>query len=125
MTDERGTLVEGTFTSIPDVVSSYKWGWVLFWPLDRALITQKLEAVKRVGQIGSPLLVVHGSEDQTIAPALGRQLFDAAASPKRFELVEGGTHHNTNVIGQPQYRVALHELFGLRVADLSASAEVR
>ena len=24
--DEAGTLVEGTFTSIPDVVSSYKWG---------------------------------------------------------------------------------------------------
>lgn len=112
--DERGTLVEGTFTSIPDVVSSYKWGWLLFWPLDRALITQKLEAVKRVGQIGSPLLVVHGSEDRTINPTLGRQLFDAATGPKRFELVEGGTHHNTNTIGQDQYRLALAELFGLR-----------
>jgi pimeloyl-ACP methyl ester carboxylesterase len=112
--DERGTLVEGTFTSIPDVVSSYKWGWLLFWPLDRALITQKLEAVKRVGQIGSPLLVVHGSEDRTIAPALGRRLFDAATGPKRFELVEGGTHHNTNTIGQDQYRLALTELFGLQ-----------
>jgi alpha-beta hydrolase superfamily lysophospholipase len=111
--DEQGTLVEGTFTSIPDVVSHYKWGWLLFWPLDRALITQKLEAVKRVDRIGSPLLVVHGSEDRTVAPALGRQLYEAAAEPKRFELVEGGTHHNTNTIGQLQYRTALAELFGL------------
>lgn len=117
VSDERGTLVEGTFTSIPDVVSSYPWGWLLFWPLDRALITQKLEAVKRVNQIGSPLLVVHGSEDRTIAPALGRQLFEAASSPKRFELVEGGTHHNTNSIGREQYRLALAELFGLRAAS--------
>jgi fermentation-respiration switch protein FrsA (DUF1100 family) len=81
--------------------------------LAAVLAAQKLEAVKRVGQIGSPLLVVHGSEDRTIAPALGRQLFEAAAGPKRFELVEGGTHHNTNTIGQDQYRVALAELFGL------------
>ena len=108
--DEAGTLVEGSFTSIPDVVSSYKWGWLPLGPL----ITQRFEAVKRVGDIGSPLLVVHGSEDSTIAPALGKKLFDAAKGQKRFELVEGGSHHNTNALGQPQYRIALAELFGLK-----------
>lgn len=25
--DEQGTIVEGTFTSIPDVASSMKWGF--------------------------------------------------------------------------------------------------
>lgn len=110
--DEAGTLVEGTFTSIPDVVGSYKWGWLPLRPL-RPLITQRFEAVERVRHIGSPLLVVHGSEDRTIKPELGRQLFEAAAEPKRFELVEGGSHHNTNAVGQPQYRLALAELFGM------------
>ncbi len=108
--DEAGTLVEGTFTSIPDVVASYKWGWL---PL-RPLITQRFEAVERVKAIGSPLLVVHGSEDNTIKPELGRKLYEAATGQKRFVLVEGGSHHNTNAGGQPQYRVALAELFGLR-----------
>ena len=107
--DEAGTLVEGTFTSIPDVVSSYKWGWLPVGPL----ITQRFEAVKRVAQVGAPLLVVHGSEDRTIAPELGRKLFEAATGKKAFVLVEGGSHHNTNAVGQPQYRVALAELFGL------------
>ena len=107
--DEAGTLVEGTFTSIPDVVSSYKWGWLPVGPL----ITQRFEAVKRVPQVGAPLLVVHGSEDRTIAPELGRKLFEAATGKKAFVLVEGGSHHNTNAVGQPQYRVALAELFGL------------
>jgi pimeloyl-ACP methyl ester carboxylesterase len=107
--DEAGTLVEGTFTSIPDVVSSYKWGWLPVGPL----ITQRFEAIERVKNIGSPLLVVHGSEDRTIAPELGRKLFEAATGQKRFELVEGGSHHNTNSVGQPQYRVALAELFGM------------
>jgi fermentation-respiration switch protein FrsA (DUF1100 family) len=58
--------------------------------------------------------VVHGSEDRLIPPELGRKLFDAATGRKAFVLVEGGSHHNTNSVGQPQYRVALGELFGLR-----------
>lgn len=108
--DEQGTLVEGTFTSIRDVVSSFKWGWLPVGPL----ITQRFEAVKRVPDIGSPLLVVHGSDDTLISPELGRRLFDAGIGRKAFVLVPGGSHHNTNSVGQPQYRVALAELFGLR-----------
>ena len=108
--DESGTLVEGTFTSIAEVVGTSKWGWV---PLS-FLITQRFEAVKKVAQTGSPLLVVHGAEDQLIAPALGRKLFDAAVEPKMFVLVEGGSHHNTNYVGLPQYREALAKLFALK-----------
>ena len=107
--DERGTLVEGTFSSMADVVSSFKWGWVPVGPL----LTQRFEAVRKVGQIGSPLLVVHGGQDQLIKPELGKRLFDAAAEPKRFVLVENGSHHNTNSLGQDQYREAIAELFGL------------
>ncbi|MFN7122424.1 MAG: alpha/beta hydrolase [Hydrogenophaga sp.] len=108
--DEAGTVVEGTFTSIPDVVSTFKWGWL---PVS-LLITQRFEAVKRVPDIGSPLLVVHGGADRLIQPELGRKLFEAATGRKAFVLVEGGSHHNTNSVGQAQYRVALASLFGLR-----------
>ena len=59
-----------------------------------------------------PVLVVHGSEDQLIRPELGRALFDNARPPKRFVLVEGGSHHNTNALGAAQYAQALRELFG-------------
>lgn len=108
--DEHGTIVEGTFTSIPDVVSTFKWGWL---PV-KGLITQRFESVRKVGQIGSPLLVVHGSDDRLIAPELGRRLFDAAQHPKQFVLVEGGSHHNTNAVGQAQYREAMASLFKMR-----------
>jgi uncharacterized protein len=108
--DERGTIVEGTFTSIPDVYKTMKWGWL---PLG-GLITQRFESVAKVARIGSPLLVVHGEQDRLIAPELGRKLFDAAAEPKRFVLVEGGSHHNTNSVGQGAYRQALRDLFGLK-----------
>lgn len=108
--DEAGTLVEGAFTSIPDVVSSFKWGWLPVGPL----ITQRFEAVKRVADIGSPLLVVHGERDTLIPPALGQRLYEAATGRKKFLLVEGGSHHNTNALGQPLYKLALAELFGLQ-----------
>lgn len=107
--DESGTLVEGTFTSIPDVASSMKWGWLPLGPL----ITQRFESVQRVSRIGSPLLVVHGERDTLINPELGRQLFEAASEPKAFVLVPGGSHYNTNAIGQAQYRIALASLFHL------------
>ncbi len=109
VSDERGTLVEGTFTSIPDVFSTMKYGWLpVSW-----LITQRFDSEKKVSKIGSPLLVVHGSEDRLISPVLGKRLFEAAQTPKRFELVQGGSHHNTNGLGQAQYRLALQEMFGI------------
>lgn len=80
--DEDGLIVEGSFTSIPDVVSTFRWGWLPVSPL----ITQRFDAASRVADIGSPLLVVHGSQDSLI--------------PHR--------------LGQAQYREALAELFALR-----------
>ena len=106
--DQRGLILEGTFTSIPDVARSMKWGWLPVGPL----ITQRFDSRARIAQVGSPVLVVHGSDDRLIPSALGRQLFDAAAEPKRFVLVEGGSHHNTNSVGLDQYRAALPALFG-------------
>jgi uncharacterized protein len=109
VTDEKGTIVEGTFTSIADVAATMRWGWL---PIG-TLITQRFDSLKKVASIGSPLLVVHGSDDSLIKPDLGRKLFDAAAQPKRFVLVEGGSHHNTNSVGQPAYKLALAEMFGI------------
>lgn len=108
--DERGTIVEGTFTSIPDVMRTMRWGWL---PVG-GLVTQRFESLDKVARIGSPLLVVHGSEDRLVRPELGRRLYEAAVNPKRFLLVNGGSHHNTNAVGQEAYRDALRELFGLK-----------
>nr|WP_180318991.1 alpha/beta fold hydrolase [Delftia acidovorans] len=116
--DEAGVMVEATFTSIPDVVRSFRWGWLPVGPL----ITQRFASVDKVAGIGSPLLVVHGSADPLIPATLGRQLFDAASEPKRFVLIEGGNHHNTQSRAMEQYRQALDELFGLRLLAQAPTA---
>lgn len=110
VSDESGTIVEGTFTSIPDVASTFKWGWLPIGPF----ITQRFDSERKVAKIGSPLLVVHGSNDSLIKPELGRKLFEAAIGKKAFVLVEGGSHYNTNSVGQAQYRNAIAELFSLK-----------
>ena len=111
--DERGTIVEGTFSSIADLAETMKWGWLQGSWLPGALITQRFESVKKVAQINSPLLVVHGENDNLIASALGRKLYDAAQGRKHFLLVEGGSHFSTMTMGQAQYRRALAQLFSL------------
>ena len=112
--DERGTIVEGTFSSIPDLADTMKWGWLQGSWLPGALITQRFESVNKVAKINSPLLVVHGGNDNLIASALGRKLYDAAQGRKQFLLVEGGSHFSTMSLGQAQYKQALAQLFSLR-----------
>ena len=115
--DEAGVMVEATFTSIADVVGTMRWGWLPVGPL----ITQRFDSVDKVARIGSPLLVVHGSDDRLIPAELGRRLYDAAREPKRWVLVEGGTHHNTQALAMAEYRRALRDFFELRsLAQASA-----
>ena len=105
VSDAKGLIVEGTFTSIPAVFESMKWGWLL--------ITQRFDSAERIAKVKVPVLVVHGDADSLIPPVLGRALYERAAAPKRFVLVEGGTHYSTNSRGQQQYRDALRALYGL------------
>lgn len=111
--DLRGLILEGGFTSIPDVVSHFKWGWLPVGPL----ITQRFEAIERIGRVRAPVLVVHGSADTLIPPELGRALYERAPPPKRFVLVEGGTHHSSSMLGRDAMRDAMADLFGLSGAE--------
>jgi hypothetical protein len=117
--DAKGLIVEGTFTSIADVFRSFRWGWL---PIT-AFITQRFESVDKISKVKAPVLVVHGSDDALIRPDLGRALYERATAPKRFVLVEGGTHYSTNGVGQRLYREALRELFGLGAESTSQLLE--
>ena len=76
-------------------------------------ITQRFDSIGKIARVKAPLLVVHGSRDGLVRPALARALYERATVPKRFVLVEGGTHYSTNALADAQYRAALKELYGL------------
>ncbi len=107
--DLSGLIVEGSFTSLRDLLATFKWGWLPVGPL----LTQRFEAADRMARVRAPVLVVHGSDDRLVPPEIGRALYESAPEPKRFLLVQGGSHHNTNWVGLEQYRVAVREMFGV------------
>ena len=105
----QGVIVEGTFTSIGDMFSTFKWGWL---PVSM-LITERFDSLAAVPRIKSPLLIVHGSDDTLVPSRFGQKLYEQATVTKRFVLIEGGTHSTTTWRGAEQYRAALREFFGL------------
>ncbi len=107
--DVAGLMVEGTFTSLPELYSTLRWGWLSLTPA----ITQRFECARRVSRVRAPLLVIHGSDDELVHPDLGRALYEQGQEPKRFLLVAGGSHHDTHAVGHAQYRDVLRELFGI------------
>jgi uncharacterized protein len=48
----------------------------------------------KIDRIHSPMLFLHGSDDEVVPIAEGRQLFDAARGDKRFVEIRGGGHMN-------------------------------
>jgi alpha-beta hydrolase superfamily lysophospholipase len=105
-----GLMLEGTFTSLKDVISGFKWGWLPVGPL----LTQRFDSRAAITKVKAPLLVVHGSEDRLIPPSLGKALYDSAkVARKKWVLVAGGSHHSANALGQAAYRQAVHDLFGV------------
>jgi alpha-beta hydrolase superfamily lysophospholipase len=108
-----GLIVEGSFSSIPDVVSHYRWGWL---PIG-GLITQRFDAAAAITRVRAPVMVVHGEQDRTIPWPVGRALYERAPHPKRWLLVPGGTHHDTNGRALQAYREAMRDLFGLQLPE--------
>jgi fermentation-respiration switch protein FrsA (DUF1100 family) len=62
-----------------------------------------------VGKLQAPLLVIHGTEDQTIPFHQGQDLFALAPDPKRFYRVEGGGHTKLYETGGSAYTREIRE----------------
>ena len=86
-----GIILESTFTSAPDMA-----GRVLPLPGVRWLIRQRFDTLAAVGRLKLPLLVIHGARDSLIPVAMGRKLYEAAASVKKtLRVVPAGDHNDT------------------------------
>ncbi len=107
--DAAGLILEGTFTSIPDMIRETRWGFI---PVG-FLVTQRFDSIDRIADIRMPVLVAHGTADDIVPFAMGERLFAAAKAPKRFLRAEGGTHHNLTASFFDDYQKAVTELFGL------------
>jgi fermentation-respiration switch protein FrsA (DUF1100 family) len=91
--EAAGLITESTFTSIPDMVKTSKWG---FLPVG-FLVTQRFDSEHKIGRVQLPKLFIHGTADRYVPPRMSEELFRLAAEPKRLIEVEGGGHSNSSV----------------------------
>lgn len=85
----RALVLEGTFTSIPDVAAHH-------YPIlpVRAFLRTRLDALAKIGRYGGPLLQCHGEADTIVPFEQGRRLFESAAGPKQFLTLPGADHND-------------------------------
>jgi alpha-beta hydrolase superfamily lysophospholipase len=82
------------------------------------LSTSDLEPIKSIGRLGAPVLVAAGSNDRHTTLAESVELYDAAASPKQFWVVQGAGHQDFLAFDARGYQahVVQFMLDNLRVA---------
>ncbi|MCH7995736.1 MAG: alpha/beta hydrolase, partial [Planctomycetes bacterium] len=96
-------VVESTFTSLVDVGRHH-------YPLlpVSLIATHRFDSLSKIGGIACPKLFLHGTDDALIPIDLGRALYDAAQSPKRFLETPGG-HNNSGFTYSSEYTQLMTE----------------
>lgn len=102
-TDYAALILESAFTSFDGVAQEA--GWLGRWLA--SFNHEHFASVEKIGQVHAPLLMLHGSADDTVPLHLGRQLYAAAHQPKRWVPIDGGGHADLQQIAPAQYRKAL------------------
>jgi hypothetical protein len=83
-----GLVLQSAFTSIRDM------GRLHYPFIPPALVPDAYPNLRRIAELRSPLLVIHGDRDDIVPVAHGRALFEAAPQPKRIEIVRGAGHND-------------------------------
>ena len=102
----RGLILESTFTTLGDVAAAVaNTSLPVRW-----LLSQKFDSLGKIGEVGLPVLLVHGLDDRYVPPRFSQALFDAAQEPKALLLVPGATHNNSMSLAGQRYRRAIEAL---------------
>lgn len=93
-----GLIVEATFTSIRDMIATTRWAGIPGFGL---LVTQPFDSRDAIGKLRTPLLLLHGTGDRVVPPAMSDALLAAARqSPhKRLVWLEGASHSGASRSG--------------------------
>ncbi len=101
-----GLVLESPFTSIEAMgrmhnpILYFLFGWLLHSSYD---------TLARIDQINSPLLILQGTRDTIVPPAMAEQLFARAGHHKTLHMIEGAGHNDTLSHQQDKYWQAWHD----------------
>ena len=87
-TKVAGLIVQSSFTSMPDMARR-----ITGLPLG-FLLRSCMNSLGKVGALTVPKLFFHGEADELVPVAMGRQLYEVAAEPKRLVTYTGVGHND-------------------------------
>lgn len=138
--DVAGVVLDSTFRNVPEVVDRYAellFGLPPFPAGDLTLIGLGLAAgfepreldvedlSRRLGERGTPVLVIAGDADRRAPLAVQRAVFRANRDPRsRMLIVEGATHGRPCVVEPEVCASALGEFLRLPVVAAGTSARL-
>jgi fermentation-respiration switch protein FrsA (DUF1100 family) len=85
--DLAGIILESPFTSMVELAQKY----YPFLPV-KFLLKDRYETIKKLPNITSPLLVLHGKLDSIVPFSMGKKLFDKANEPKFNYFIDNDDH---------------------------------
>lgn len=104
-----GLVLEGSFTSVPDVGQRV----YPFLPV-RLLARNRFDSGEKIARVAIPKLFLHARRDDVIPFRLGQRLYRMAPGPKRFVELRGG-HNDAYDVDSAAYFGAIREFIaGLR-----------
>ncbi len=84
----KALILEAPFTSLVDVGARRYW----FFPV-RFLMKDKFHNARKIGALKMPILIIHGTRDETVPYKLGERLFGYVTSPvKEFLTLNDASH---------------------------------
>ncbi|MDO8319405.1 alpha/beta hydrolase [Rhodoferax sp.] len=101
--DYGGLVLESAFTSFTDVAHASGWLTSLINLFNR----ERFASIEKISRVQAPLLMLHGSQDDTIPIQLGERLFAAANPPKQWVRVEGAAHSDLDQVDPALYHASL------------------
>ena len=102
-TKPYAVILESPFTSVQAMAKRV----YPFFPGIGLLARTKLDSLAKIGDVKSPIMILHGDRDDIVPISMGKELFEAANPPKRFYTIEGAGHNDTYAVGGTAYYEAL------------------
>ena len=106
-------ILETPFVSIREMARAA----LPFIPIGPLLRT-RYDVVEKVRRVKTPILVLHGDNDEVVPFEQGKKVFEAAPQPKEFYAIHGAHHNDTYIVGGNAYFTALKEFIDRAAAGL-------
>lgn len=71
------------------------------------LLRTRYDVLEKIRRVRTPLLVLHGDQDEVVPFAQGKSVYEAAPQPKEFYTIRGAHHNDTYIVGGEAYFAVL------------------